>query len=63
MEVNPGEHTGEEIGMVTPENDSLALLNKSHQEIISYFGSHIFMGLIGQSWVWMALANVNASIS
>lgn len=63
MEVNSGEHSGEEIGLVTPENDSLALLNENHQEIISYFVSQIFMGLIGQSWVWMALANIDASIS
>lgn len=63
MEVNPGEHTGEKIGLVTPENDSLALLNKKPLGNYLTFGSHIFMGLIGQSRVWMALANVNASIS
>lgn len=60
MKLSSGEHTGGEIGMVTSENDYLALVTKNHQKNITYFVSCIFMVLVGHSWVWMALANIDA---
>lgn len=64
MKLNSREQqTGAETGMVAPENDFLALLNKKYQKWISCFVSCILMSQIRQQWVWMALANINASSS